>query len=329
MPALRPRLHRLVVWCFGAGLNLCSICFERFALTPRYETALSAAQLACEGQVHPGACLYVLATPIGNLADISLRGLHVLQLADTLACEDTRHSQSLLRQYGVDKLAGSWLAVHQHNEATAAEQVILRLQQGQRVVYLSDAGTPGISDPGARLVALVQQAGLRVMPLPGASSITTLMSASGCTGEDGFVFVGFLPSKAMERQHRLQAMDIEPRAQVFLEAPHRIEAVARDLQILGKRPLTVGRELTKQFEEIAVMPAEALTDWLNASTQRVKGEFALVLHALPQQPDRMGEAERILDVLLAELPVKTAVKLAADISGAPRNALQKKPAAES
>ena len=291
---------------------------------------MSASQLACEGQEHPGGCLYVLATPIGNLADISLRALHVLQLADTLACEDTRHSQSLLRQYGVDKPGGSWLAVHQHNEASAAEQVILRLQQGQRVVYLSDAGTPGISDPGARLAALVQLAGLRVMPIPGASSVTTLMSASGCTGDDGFVFIGFLPSKAMERQHRVQLMAAEPRAQVFLEAPHRIEAVARDLQILGDRTLTVGRELTKQFEEIASMPAAAFSAWLNASAQRVKGEFALVLHALPQQLDRMAEAERVLDLLLAELPVKTAVKLAADISGAPRNALyalalQKKP----
>ena len=284
--------------------------------------------------MHPGACLYVLATPIGNLADISLRGLYLLQLADTLACEDTRHSQSLLRQYGVDKPGGSWLAVHQHNEASAAEQVILRLQQGQRVVYLSDAGTPGISDPGARLVALVQQAGLRVMPLPGASSITTLMSASGCTGEDGFVFIGFLPSKATERQRQLQLMALEPRAQVFLEAPHRIEAVARDLQLLGERTVTVGRELTKQFEEIASMPAQALSAWLDASPQRGKGEFALVLHPLAQQHDGMAEAHRVLDLLLAELPVKTAVKLAADISGAPRNALyalalQKKPAADS
>ena len=295
---------------------------------------LAAAHTACAGQAHPGACLYVLATPIGNLADISLRGLHLLQLADTLACEDTRHSQSLLRQYGIDKPTGSWLAVHQHNEASAAEQVILRLQQGQRVVYLSDAGTPGISDPGARLVALVQQAGLRVMPLPGASSITALMSASGCTGDDGFVFVGFLPSKATERQRQLQLMALEPRAQVFLETPHRIEAVARDLQILGPRTLTVGRELTKQFEEIANIPADAFSAWLDASPQRGKGEFALVLHPLAQQHDGMAEAHRVLDLLLAELPVKTAVKLAADISGAPRNALyalalQKKPAAES
>lgn len=305
-------------------------CFERYPLIHRFDTVLAAAHTACEGQDHPGACLYVLATPIGNLADISLRGLHVLQLADSLACEDTRHSQSLLRQYGVDKPAGSWLAVHQHNEASAAEQVIVRLQQGQRVVYLSDAGTPGISDPGARLVALVQQAGFRVMPLPGASSITTLVSASGCNADDGFVFIGFLPSKATERQQLIQRMSQEPRAQVFLEAPHRIQAVARDLQTLGSRQLTAGRELTKQFEEITSMPADAFHHWLDASSQRTKGEFALLLHPLTKEDDGMAQALRVLDLLMVELPLKTAVKLAAEISGAPRNALyalalQKKP----
>ena len=294
---------------------------ERLPLNHRFEAALPAALAACEGQEHPGACLYVIATPIGNLADISLRSLYLLQLADVLACEDTRHSQLLLRQYGVDKTGSLWLAVHQHNEASAAEQVIVHLQQGKRVVYLSDAGTPGVSDPGARLVALVRQAGFRTMPLPGARSVTTLMSVSGCTGEDGFVFIGFLPSKATERQHRLQTMAAEPRAQVFLEAPHRIEALAKDLAVCGDRLLTVGRELTKQFEEVTSLPAQSFHHWLQADAQRSKGEFALVLHALPPQPDRLLEAERVLDLLLSELPVKTAVKLAADISGAPRNVL--------
>ena len=293
---------------------------------------LSAAQAASAGQDHPGACLYVLATPIGNLADMGLRALHLLQTADVLACEDTRHSQSLLRNYGVDKPASAWMALHQHNEASAAEQVILRLQQGQRVVYLSDAGTPGISDPGARLVALVQGAGLRVMPIPGASSVTTVLSVSGCAGDGQFVFLGFLPSKAAERQTAVLAMAGEPRAQVFLEAPHRIEAVAKDLSALGERPLTVGRELTKQFEEVALMPARAFVDWLQASAQRSKGEFALVLHPLVLEKQDLIEAERVLDLLLAELPTKSAVRLAAQISGAPRNrlyelALQKKPEA--
>jgi 16S rRNA (cytidine1402-2'-O)-methyltransferase len=290
-------------------------------LNPRYETVLASAQAACAGQVHPGGCLYVLATPIGNLADIGLRALHLLQTADVLACEDTRHSQSLLRNYGLDKPSGSWMALHQHNEASAAEQVILRLQQGQRVVYLSDAGTPGISDPGARLVALVQAAGLRVMPVPGASSVTTVLSVSGCAGDGQFVFLGFLPSKATERQTAVQAMAQEARTQVFLEAPHRIEAVAKDLQVLGARMLTVGRELTKQFEDVALLPASDFSDWLKAAPQRSKGEFALVLHPMPQENTGLGEAERVLDLLLLELPVKTAVKLAADISGAPRNRL--------
>jgi 16S rRNA (cytidine1402-2'-O)-methyltransferase len=290
-------------------------------LNPRYETVLASAQAACAGQDHPGGCLYVLATPIGNLADIGLRALHLLQTADVLACEDTRHSQSLLRNYGLDKPSGSWMALHQHNEASAAEQVILRLQQGQRVVYLSDAGTPGISDPGARLVALVHAAGLRVVPVPGASSVTTVLSASGCAGDGQFVFVGFLPSKATERQTAVQAMAQEARAQVFLEAPHRIEAVAKDLQVLGARLLTVGRELTKQFEDVALMPASGFTDWLKASPQRSKGEFALVLHPMPQENTGLGEAERVLDLLLPELPTKTAVRLAAQISGAPRNRL--------
>ena len=289
-----------------------------------------AAQDASASQAHPPACLYVLATPIGNLADIGLRALHVLTLADALACEDTRHSQALLRSYGIDKAASAFLALHQHNESSAAEQVILRLQSGQRVAYLSDAGTPAISDPGAKLVALVQAAGFRVIPIPGASSVTAMLSVSGCQGDGSFVFLGFLPSKSTERQTAIQAMAHEARSQVFLEAPHRIDAVAKDMAILGERMLSVGRELTKQFEEVAVMPAKNLSAWLAESAQRSKGEFALVLHPLTVAPSGLGEAERVLDLLLAELPTKSAVRLAAQITGAPRNALyalalQKKP----
>jgi len=289
-----------------------------------------AAQDASASQAHPPACLYVLATPIGNLADIGLRALHVLTLVDALACEDTRHSQALLRSYGVAKPSGAFLALHQHNETGAAEEVIVRLQSGQRVAYLSDAGTPAISDPGAKLVAMVQAAGFRVIPIPGASSVTALLSVSGCQGDGSFVFLGFLPSKSQERQTAIQAMAQEARAQVFLEAPHRIEAVAKDMALLGERMLSVGRELTKQFEEVAVMPANKLSAWLGESAQRSKGEFALVLHPLAVAAPGLAEAERVLDLLLAELPTKSAVRLAAQISGAPRNtlyalALQKKP----
>ena len=299
-------------------------------MVSRFDSALVAAQDASASQAHPPACLYVLATPIGNLADIGLRALHVLTLADALACEDTRHSQALLRSYGVAKPSGAFLALHQHNETGAAEEVIVRLQSGQRVAYLCDAGTPAISDPGAKLVALVQAAGFRVIPIPGASSVTAMLSVSGCQGDGSFVFLGFLPSKPTERQTAIQNMSSEARTQVFLEAPHRIDAVAKDMAILGERMLSVGRELTKQFEEVAVMPANKLSAWLGDSAQRSKGEFALVLHPLTVAPSGLGEAERVLDLLLAELPTKSAVRLAAQISGAPRNtlyalALQKKP----
>jgi 16S rRNA (cytidine1402-2'-O)-methyltransferase len=299
-------------------------------LVQRFDSALVAAQDASASQAHPPACLYVLATPIGNLADIGLRALHVLTLADALACEDTRHSQALLRSYGIAKPSGAFLALHQHNETGAAEEVIVRLQSGQRVAYLSDAGTPAISDPGGKLVAMVQAAGFRVIPIPGASSVTALLSVSGCQGDGSFVFLGFLPSKSQERQTAIQAMAQESRTQVFLEAPHRIEAVAKDMAVLGERMISVGRELTKQFEEVAVMPADKLSAWLAESAQRSKGEFALVLHPLAVAAPGLAEAERVLDLLLTELPTKSAVRLAAQISGAPRNtlyalALQKKP----
>lgn len=263
----------------------------------------------------------MVATPIGNLADIALRALHVLSLVDTVACEDTRHTASLLQGYGLHK---PLLALHEHNEAEAAQTVIQRLREGQRVAYVSDAGTPGVSDPGARLCAAVAAAGLRCVPLPGASSITALMSVAGTGGHDGrFVFTGFLSPKATERQREVQAIAADNRACVLLEAPHRIEALAKDLAALGDRPITVGRELTKQFEEVAQMPASGFPAWLQGGAHRTRGEFVLLVH--PQAAAESGAFDattlRTLDLLLAELPVKSAVKLCADITGAPRNAL--------
>lgn len=279
-------------------------------------------------QHYPEATLYVVATPIGNLADITLRALHVLQRVDAIACEDKRHTQPLLRQYGIETGAAKpLLAVHQHNEAEAAGLIVERLQRGERVAYVSDAGTPAVSDPGARLVAAVRAAGLKVMPLPGASSVTTVLSAAGVTraegGEDnatGFVFAGFLPSKAGERDQAIEALRADTRATVILEAPHRIEALARAMGVLQGRLVTVGRELTKQFEEIATVPAQDFAAWLAAGPQRTRGEFALVLHASAPQ-ESAEDSTRVLQLLLAELPLKTAVKLAADITGAPRNTL--------
>ena len=266
----------------------------------------------------------MVATPIGNLADITLRALHVLQMADTVACEDTRHTQSLLRAYGIDKNTSQLLAVHQHNEAEAAQNVVQRLQQGQRVAYVSDAGTPGVSDPGARLVAAVQAAGLRALPLPGASSITTALSVAGAVAHSaehgGFVFVGFLPVKNAERASTIAQLAGEPRCVVLLEAPHRIGELAQALAVLGERPVTLARELTKQFEEVVTQPAQALTAWLEGGPQRSRGEFVVLLHPVPVAADD-GESLRVLRLLLAELPLKTAVRLAAEITGTSRNVL--------
>ena len=285
---------------------------------------MPAAHAAAASQHYPQGALYVVATPIGNLADISLRALHVLQLVDCIACEDTRHTQGMLRSYGLERSSSALLAVHQHNEAEAAQQVIARLQQGQRIAYASDAGTPGVSDPGARLCAAVQAAGLRCIPLPGASSVTAAISVAGAVtpaqGESGFLFAGFLPTRAAERQAAVQGLAAEPRCTVLLEAPHRILDLAQALALLGERRVTLAREITKQFEDIATMPASALAAWLQASPQRVKGEFAIVLHPIAT-PQESGEAERVLKLLLVELPTKTAVKLAAEITGASRNTL--------
>jgi 16S rRNA (cytidine1402-2'-O)-methyltransferase len=268
----------------------------------------------------------VVATPIGNLADITLRALYVIERANTLACEDTRHTQQLLRAYGLDRNSSQLLAVHQHNEAEAADQVIARLAQGERVAYVSDAGTPAISDPGARLVAAVAAAGYRVMPLPGASSVTTLLSAAGVVGEGGFVFTGFLTSKAAERQRAIETLMGEQRAVVLLEAPHRIEALAQALKMLGSRLVTIGRELTKQFETVHTLEAQKLTAWFAENTDRVRGEFALVIHALEKPKADPSEALdasslRTLKLLLTELPLKTAVKMTSDITGASKNVL--------
>jgi len=287
-----------------------------------YGPVLHAAQSAAGAQHYPQGCLYVVATPIGNLADITLRALHVLALADTVACEDTRHTQTLLRAYGIDKPAAQLLAVHQHNEMQAAQEVAARLRQGQRVAYVSDAGTPGISDPGARLVAQLRGQGLRVIPLPGASSVSALLSAAGIddTGPPGFVFAGFLPAKAAERAAALEALQNQARAVVLLEAPHRMEALAQALAAWGPRAVTLGRELTKQFEDIHTLPAAELGAWLAADSNRLRGEFTLVLHPAANAVAAVQD-DRILALLMEHLPLKTAVQLASQISGESKNAL--------
>lgn len=284
---------------------------------------MAAAAAAAGAQQYPKGTLYVVATPIGNLADMSLRAIHTLELADAVACEDTRVTAGLLRHLGLDK---PLLAVHEHNEASAAATVIERLQRDERVAYASDAGTPAVSDPGARLVAAVQAAGHRVLPLPGASSVVTALSAAGDAAGSGFRFIGFLPPKGGERATALAQLASEPGTTVLFEAPHRIEALARSLaEACPTRRVTLCRELTKQFESIHTHTAADLPAWMAEDNHRTRGEFVLVLHALPaaevSHDTLPPEAERLLKVLLAELPLKQAVGLAAEASGVARNAL--------
>ena len=239
----------------------------------------------------------MLATPIGNLADLSLRAIHVLGLVDAVACEDTRVTGGLLRHLGLDK---ALLALHQHNEHAAAVGVLARLAAGQRVAYASDAGTPAISDPGAVLVAAVVAAGYRVVPIPGASSAVAALSAAGDVLAQGFAFIGFLPGKGADRRGALAAAASAPGCQVLFEAPHRIEALAAGLaEAAPARRVTLCRELTKQFESISTMPAAELPGWLAGDANRCRGEFVLVLHAVPPVELPAGaaglsaEAERV------------------------------------
>lgn len=282
---------------------------------------LQAAQAAAGAQQYPAGALYVVATPIGNLADMSLRAVQVLSLVDAVACEDTRHSAALLRHLGIDK---PLLAVHEHNEREAAGDVLLRLERGERVAYVSDAGTPAVSDPGAALVAAVSATGRRCIPLPGASSALAAVCVAGDVVGQGFVFVGFLPAKGGERAQALEAVAARADTQVLFEAPHRIEALLQGLavQCPGRR-VTVCRELTKQFEAVDTRPAAELPAWLAEDTNRSRGEFVLVLHALSPRDEDADEArhDKTLRVLMAELPLKQAVALAAELTAAPRNAL--------
>lgn len=281
---------------------------------------LQAADQAAGAQQFPAGALYVVATPIGNLADITLRAIQALARADTVACEDTRIGGALLHHLGLHK---PLLALHQHNEAGAAGSVLHKLAAGERVALISDAGTPAVSDPGARLVAAVVAAGYRAIPLPGPSSALAALSVAGDAAGTAFSFAGFLPAKGREREAALAALLAATGTQVLFEAPHRIEALAAALAT-ADRTVTLGRELTKQFETVATMPAAALPGWLAADAHRLRGEFVLVIHARPAA-DADGESDpaalRTLEILLRELPLKQAVALAAEISGAPRNRL--------
>ncbi|MDM7455777.1 MAG: 16S rRNA (cytidine(1402)-2'-O)-methyltransferase [Tepidimonas sp.] len=288
-----------------------------------------AARLA-GSQDYPAGALYIVATPIGNLADITLRALHVLRTVDAVACEDTRHTARLLQAYG---LHAELLAVHEHNESRMAPSIVERLRRGERIACVSDAGTPGISDPGARLCAAVRAAGLRLIPVPGASSLTALLSVAGIA-EGAVTVVGFLPARGAARERAWRHWCQADTGLVLLEAPHRIEALAAELSALGERPVTLGRELTKQFEDIVTLPCAGVIDWLAADPHRRRGEFTLVIHPRstvppPGQPGDEdaastalpAEAQRVLSLLLDELPVKSAARLASAITGVPKGVL--------
>ena len=275
----------------------------------------------CAGaQQYPAGALYIVATPIGNLADLSLRAIHVLALADAVACEDTRHSAPLLRHLG---LAGKPLvAVHEHNEREAARDVLGRLARGERVAYVSDAGTPGLADPGAALAAAARDAGHRVLPIPGPSAALTAWSVAGDAHAAAVRFAGFLPAKGAARARALDALLAQPDAQILFEAPHRIQALCAALgAACPQRTVTLCRELTKQFETVVTLPTQTLAGWLVEDANRLRGEFALVLHAQPVAPAATDDHDEMLRILLAELPLKQAVALAVQLSGAPKNAL--------
>jgi 16S rRNA (cytidine1402-2'-O)-methyltransferase len=282
---------------------------------------LQAAAAACAGQDHPSGALYVVATPIGNLADLSFRAVHVLSLVDAIACEDTRHSSGMLQSLGLSK---PLLALHQHNEAQAAQAVIARLAGGERVAYVSDAGTPAVSDPGAVLVAAVTAAGFRCVPVPGASSVAALLSVAGDSGGAGYRFLGFAPARGAARSQWIEQVAADEASQVLLEAPHRIQELADALaHACAARRVTLGRELTKQFETVVTLPAAELPGWLSADPNRLRGEFALVVHAFSaaRGDAQAAQDDALLRTLLAELPLKQAVALAAKLSSVPRNAL--------
>lgn len=266
--------------------------------------------------------LYVVATPIGNLADITLRALGVLRGVDRIACEDTRHSRPLLRHHGI---ATPLFALHMHNESASAGRIVEAVQRGERIALISDAGTPGISDPGAQVVVAVRAAGLAVVPIPGPSALACALSASGLA-PGPVTFAGFLPAKAAARRKALAELSTIPGALVFYEAPHRVvESVADMAAILGgERSCLVARELTKRFETLHCLPLEHIVAWLEGDVDRQRGEFVLVITPAARSHASTAEADPMLRVLLEELPPNQAARLAAKVCGIDRQTVYRR-----
>jgi 16S rRNA (cytidine1402-2'-O)-methyltransferase len=265
--------------------------------------------------------LYVVATPIGNLGDITLRALEILKSVDAIAAEDTRHSSGLLNHFGISK---KLIAVHEHNEQQSAEKLLAQLKSGENIALVTDAGTPAVSDPGAIVVKIVREAGIKVVPIPGASAVVAALSASGIS-QNGFYFHGFLPASGAARRKVLEQLKAQAVTLVLYEAPHRIIECVEDIaKVLGdERQITFCRELTKTFETIYTCPAGRASSWLQADVNQQRGEFVLLIEAalVLEIQDISEEAQRVLKCLLAELPLKQAVALATEITQLKKNDL--------
>ena len=265
--------------------------------------------------------LYVVATPIGNLGDITLRALETLKTVDVIAAEDTRHSAGLLSHFGIIK---KLIAVHEHNERQAAEKLLTQLNAGENIALVTDAGTPGISDPGALVVDIVRKAGVKVIPIPGASAVVAALSASGIT-QNGFLFHGFLPASGAARRKVLESLKTQTVTLAFYEAPHRIVESIIDMTTMlgGERRITFARELTKTFETIYSCLLDQAENWLKNDINQQRGEFVLLVESEAVKPAEAFSEEtvRILKLLLADLPLTQAVKLAAEITKVKKNDL--------
>ncbi|MBK3881796.1 MULTISPECIES: 16S rRNA (cytidine(1402)-2'-O)-methyltransferase [Stutzerimonas stutzeri subgroup] len=279
--------------------------------------------MTASGDANSGVgTLYVVATPIGNLEDISARALRVLREVSLIAAEDTRHSSRLLAHFGIQTPLA---ACHEHNEREEGGRFIGRLLAGEGVALISDAGTPLISDPGYHLVRQARAAGVAVVPVPGACALIAALSAAGLPS-DRFIFEGFLPAKAAARRARLEALKEEPRTLIFYEAPHRILESLGDFQEVfgGDRMAVLGRELTKTFETLKGLPLSELCAWVEADSNQQRGECVVLVEGWhpPQDESAVNaEALRVLDLLLAEMPLKRAAAIAADITGLRKNLL--------
>ncbi|QHS09984.1 16S rRNA (cytidine(1402)-2'-O)-methyltransferase [Sinimarinibacterium sp. NLF-5-8] len=263
--------------------------------------------------------LYVVATPIGNLGDLSPRAQQVLAEVDTILAEDTRNSRQMLNHFGISR---PLLAVHEHNEGAVVDKLLHTLREGARLALISDAGTPLVSDPGFVLVRAARAADIPIIAIPGPCAAIAALSISGLPS-DRFAFEGFLPAKASARRQRLQTLAQAGHTTIVYESSHRIADTLDDIaQTLGARAVGIARELTKRYEQCEVMPARDLPAWLAADSNRSRGEFVLLLSGAPEsEGDDLGEATRILKLLLRELPASSAAKLAADITGARKKEL--------